>query len=83
MISIAQLAWKFYLLLVLFPTLSCIIAGFVCISFPFLVLLLTSSIPIPIRLLISFGVSGVDGIYRGRLGRCRYRQCCLGRRSSL
>ena len=66
MISISQLAWKFYFFLRLFPTPSNIIAGFVCVTLTILVIFLTSSFLLPIGFLVSFWVISLDAfIYIG------------------
>lgn len=80
MISIAQLAWKYYFLFRLFFTYCNIIVGFVCITLPILILFPTSSFLLPIRLLVSFRVRSLDDIYRWRLRRHRHWWQCLHRR---
>jgi len=69
MISIAQLAWKFDFLLRLFSTLISTIVRIICITLPFPILLFTLSLILPIIFFISFGVIGLDDVYRRRLGR--------------
>ena len=69
MVSTTKLAWKLHFLFLLL-TLTNMLVGFICIALPVLALLLViSSLLLPIGLLISFGIRSLDKIYGQRLGR--------------
>ena len=69
MVPSTQFAWKLHFLLLLW-ILTNTLVGFVCITIPVLALILViSSLLLPFRLLISFGIRRLDSIYGQRLGR--------------
>ena len=69
MVSSTELAWKLHFLLLLL-TLTNTLIGFIRITLLVLALLLViSSLLLPIGLLISFGIRSLDNIYGQRLGR--------------
>ncbi len=73
MVSTTQLAWKLDFLSRLISTTTNIIAGFICVSLPILILFLTPSFLFPIGILISFGVIILDDINQRGLGSRRVR----------
>ena len=83
MVSTAQLSWKLDFLFGLISATTNIIAGFIYIRLPILVLFLTSSFLFPIGILISFGVIRLDDINGRGLGSRRIRRRDLVIRSSL
>ena len=69
MVSSTELAWKLHFLFLLL-TLTNMLVGFICIALPVLALLLViTSLLLPIGLLISFGIRSLDNIYGQTLGR--------------